>query len=85
MKQNPFVELYKKNNPFALIDVRERKEYVEGHWFGSVNIPLSELWRQLPNMIPWKGFPIYVLAFDDIKFDQIFINQGYTNIHILQC
>lgn len=85
MKQNPFVELYKKNNPFALIDVRERKEYVEGHWFGSVNIPLSELWRQLSNMIPWKGFPIYVLAFDDIKFDQIFKNQGYTNVHILQC
>ena len=84
MKQNPFVELYKKNKPFALIDVRERKDYVEGHWFGSVNIPLSELWRQLQTMIPWKGFPIYILAFDDIKFEQIFESLGYANLHILQ-
>jgi rhodanese-related sulfurtransferase len=41
MSHGLFTSLYEAGKPFALIDCRERRDYVAGHWFGSTNIPLS--------------------------------------------
>ena len=43
--------------PFCLIDCRERRDYVNGHWFGSTNIPLSILPTRLPFLCPDQDFP----------------------------
>ena len=41
MTHGLFATLYGTNAPFALIDSREWRDYVNGHWFGSTNMPLS--------------------------------------------
>ena len=41
MSYGLFAALYDAGTSFALIDSRERRDYVAGHWFGSTNIPLS--------------------------------------------
>ena len=41
MSYGLFATLYEAGESFTLIDSRERRDYVAGHWFGSINIPLS--------------------------------------------
>ena len=61
MSQGLFSALYESGQPFALIDTRERREYVNGHWFGSTNIPLSFLTHKISQLVPELDFPIYLL------------------------
>ena len=56
-----FSTLYEQAIPFCLIDCRERRDYVNGHWFGSTNIPLSILPTRLPFLCPDQDFPIHFL------------------------
>ena len=35
MSRGLFASLYEAGRPFALIDTRERRDHVDGHWFGS--------------------------------------------------
>lgn len=66
MSQNLFASLYETGEPFALIDTRERREYVNGHWFGSTNIPLSVLVPQITRLVPDREFPIHLLDWQDM-------------------
>ena len=61
MTTNIFATLYERAVPFCLIDCRERRDYVNGHWFGSTNIPLSILPTRLPFLCPDQEFPIHFL------------------------
>ncbi len=83
MSQGLFASLYKTGNPFALIDTRERRDHVNGHWFGSTNIPLSVLTPQINRLIPEQDFPIHFLDWQDAPANAA-ANQlsrlGYTNI-----
>lgn len=83
MSQGLFSSLYESGNPFALIDTRERRDHVNGHWFGSTNIPLSTLTPQINRLIPELDFPIHFLDWQNAPANAA-ANQlsdlGYTNI-----
>ena len=57
MSEGLFASLYARREPFALIDTRERRSFVDGQWFGSINIPLSVLTRQITRLVPDRAFP----------------------------
>ncbi len=83
MSQGLFSSLYSSGKPFALIDTRERRVHVNGHWFGSTNIPLSVLAQQIHRLVPQKDFPIHILDWQDATSDAA-ISQlselGYSKI-----
>jgi rhodanese-related sulfurtransferase len=95
MGQNPFASLYAAGDPFAFIDTRERRDYVDGHWFGSTNIPLSVLTARIQHLVPDRDFPVYLLdwqgpassdatsyASDAAK--HCLARLGYSNVTIIQ-
>ena len=65
MSRGLFASLYEAGRPFALIDTRERRDHVDGHWFGSTNIPLSVLTAGITRMVPDRDFPVHLLDWQD--------------------
>jgi len=65
LSQGIFATLYERGEPFALIDTRERRDYVNGQWFGSTHIPLSVLAQKITRMVPDQSFPIHLLDWQD--------------------
>lgn len=83
MSQHLFSSLYSKGIPFALIDTRERRDHVNGHWFGSTNIPLSVLSRHIERYVPELDFPIHLLDWQDVASEaaaNLLLELGYTHI-----
>jgi rhodanese-related sulfurtransferase len=83
MTANIFTTLYEQAIPFCLIDCRERRDYVNGHWFGSTNIPLSILPTRLHFLCPDWNFPIHFLDWGDatsIAAMRYIEKLGYQNI-----
>jgi len=83
MSQGLFVSLYESFEPFALLDTRERRDYVNGHWFGSTNIPLSVLETQIIRTVPDQDFPIHLLNWQDNSNDTAakqLSQLGYNNV-----
>lgn len=83
MSEGLFTSLYAEGEPFALIDTRERRDYVNGHWFGSTNLPLSTLWQKLTRIVPDRDFPIHLLDWQDKVSDTAIVqlqNLGYSNV-----
>ncbi len=83
MSQGLFVSLYEAGRPFALLDTRERRDFVNGQWFGSTNIPLSVLSRRIPRLLPDRSMPIHLLDWQDVasaaaanRLSQL----GYNNV-----
>ena len=85
MSHGLFTSLYEAGKPFALIDCRERRDYVAGHWFGSTNIPLSLFSTRLGYLFQDLDFPIHFLDWQD-KASAEAIHQlkaiGFRNITI---
>ena len=78
-----FEELYNRGAPFCLIDCRERRDYVNGHWFGSTNIPLSTLPTRLPFLCQDRSFPIHYLDWGDTASEvtlKYMCGMGYHNV-----
>jgi len=78
-----FTSLYEAGKPFALIDTRERREYVNGHWFGSTNIPLVMLTPQINQLVPDHDFQIYLLDWQDTPAEAAatqLSSLGFTNV-----
>ena len=69
MSHGLFASLFEAGRPFCLIDVRERRDHVDGHWFGSTNIPLSALTVRINQMVPDRDFPIHLLDWRDPASD----------------
>lgn len=83
MSQGLFSSLYTTDKPFALIDTRERRDHVNGHWFGSTNIPLSVLTPKINRLVPQRDFAIHLLDWNDATSTaavQQLHHSGYTNI-----
>jgi len=62
---------------------RERREHVNGHWFGSTNIPLSVLTTQIKQLVPDQHFPIHLLDWQDTPAKaaaKLLSGLGYTKI-----
>ena len=85
MTHGLFASLYEAGQPFALIDTRERRDHVNGHWFGSTNIPLSNLKTQVNRLVPDTAFPIHLLDWQD-EASRVSAKQltqlGYTNVTV---
>ena len=85
MTHGLFASLYEAGQPFALIDTRERRDHVNGHWFGSTNIPLSNLKTQVNRLVPDTAFPIHLLDWQD-EASRVSTKQltqlGYTNVTV---
>ena len=65
MSYGLFTKLYEDGEPFALIDSRERRDYVSGHWFGSINIPLSLFSTRIGYLFKSTDTLINILDWDD--------------------
>ena len=65
MSHGLFASLFETGRPFCLIDSRERRDHVDGHWFGSTNIPLSILTTRIQILVPDRHFPIHLLDWQD--------------------
>lgn len=65
MSKGLFEALYDTGAPFALIDTRERRDHVDGHWFGTTNMPLSSLSRTITRLVPDRTFPVHLLDWQD--------------------
>ena len=86
MTQGLFESLYEARQPFALIDTRERREHVNGHWFGSTNVPLSVLSSRMTRLLPDRDFPVHLLDWQDAASEaaaDLLSTHGYTSI--LRC
>ena len=57
MTADIFTALYGQGAPFCLIDSRERRDYVQGHWFGSTNIPYPFCQPACPFYVQTGIFP----------------------------
>jgi rhodanese-related sulfurtransferase len=83
VSQGLFSSLYSTGNPFAFIDTRERRDHVNGHWFGSTNIPLSVLSPKIIGFVPEQNFPIHLLDWQDAPSAAAakqLSKLGYTNV-----
>ena len=85
MTHGLFASLYEKGEPFALIDTRERRDHVDGHWFGSTNIPLSDLTRKVTRLVPDVAFPVHLLDWQDAASGvaaKSLSQLGYSNVTV---
>lgn len=83
MSQGLFATLFETGEPFVLVDTRERREHVNGHWFGSSNIPLSMLTPKINRLVPNRDFPIHLLDWQDSPSDaaaSLLSRLGYTRV-----
>ncbi len=87
MSRGLFTSLYQAGEPFALIDTRERREHVNGHWFGSTNIPLSVLTPQIIRLVPAHDFPIFLLDWQNRSSEAAatqLSDLGYRNVTLCE-
>ena len=83
MSRGLFASLYEAGEPFALLDTRERRDFVGGHWFGSTNVPLSLLSAQIGRLVPDLDFPIHLLDWCDVPTraaSVLLARLGYANV-----
>lgn len=83
MSHGLFTSLYEAGKPFALIDCRERRDYVAGHWFGSTNIPLSLFSNRLRFLFKTPDFPVHFLDWQDAASSEAMhqlVAFGFTDI-----
>ncbi len=78
--------LLTSDEPFALIDVRERNEYEQGHIFGATQVARRSLEVRIPLLIPLRDTKI-VLYDDDGQRAGLAAatleRHGYANVHTL--
>lgn len=81
--------IYIVNNYSAvLLDVRSNQEYREGHINGAINIPLSDIKKEIQKKITNKKTYIVVYCTSGIrskKAQKILNSMGYNNVFNLAC
>lgn len=73
--------------PRAVIDVRERGEYILGHIPGSTNIPRGLLEIRLPSLIPVRSIPMAFYCDDAYRSSlaaACAARLGYTDVHVVE-
>ena len=80
------IEEHKQNRKVILLDVRNEKEYNEGHLPGAILIPEYEIQQEALNKLKDKNQKIYVYCRSGSRAKKA-INKlkklGYTNLHYL--
>jgi len=80
------LEMTKTDSNIILLDVRNAKEFSEGHLLGAINIPLSELEAKSSFLLPNKGQTIIVycqMGGRSKKAGNILRKLGYTSVYEL--
>ncbi len=75
-------ELRKRNAIY--IDVREPGEYDGGHIIGAINIPMSRIQFDSPDLLPDKTIPLVINCFSGIrsqKASKFFELLGYEEVY----
>ena len=86
MSRGLFASLFEAGEPIAPIDSRERherREYVNGHWLGSTNIPLSVLTPLINRLVPRRDFPTHLLDRQDTPIEAVarrLSELGFANV-----
>jgi rhodanese-related sulfurtransferase len=84
------MRLFKDGGLFALLDVREQEEFLQGHMLLASPTPYSRLEFIVPLLIPCKTVPVVVMDSgenDDNrarKASRLLAELGYTQVHILE-
>lgn len=69
----------------AFLDVRERKEYVQGFAFGSINCPLSKLKKYIKDLVPDLNTNIIFIGIKHIQpFKKILTSLKYKNTFVIK-
>jgi len=69
----------------AFLDVRERKEYVQGFAFGSINCPLSKLKKDIKDLVPDLNTNIIFIGIKHIQpFKKILTSLKYKNTFVIK-
>lgn len=72
---------------YIIIDVRSRREFREDHLNGSINIPLSDVKRNIEKYVQNKSKKVLVCCqsgFRSAKAIEIMVNLGYTKVYNLK-
>ena len=72
---------------YKLIDVRSRREFMENHLNGAINIPLSEVKQNIEHYVKNKNNKVLVYCQSGIrskKAAEIMENIGYTQVYNLK-
>ena len=82
------VELSNINlNEYIIIDVRSKREFREGHLPGAINVPLSEISKNIENYINNKQNKILVCCEYGVRSQKaiaIIERLGYTKVYNLK-
>ena len=79
---NRGVNEFKKTPGAVLVDVRDPKDFKEGHIPGSINIPESEI-SGVETVIPDKNTPVFVYCLSGAKSwnaVKVMTSIGYTKV-----
>ena len=70
-----------------ILDVREPEEFERGHLPGAVNVPLHQVGRKVPYLMPNRSIPLLVCCGSgarSLPAVQVLSVMGYTNLYNLQ-
>ncbi len=76
-------ELLSKNGKYALLDVREKDEYREGHLDGAISLPRGFLEIKVESMVPDKSTPILAYCAAGVRSllaGKVLKEMGYHNV-----
>lgn len=76
-------ELLSKNGKYALLDVREKDEYREGHLDGAISLPRGFLEIKVESTVPDKSTPILAYCAGGVRSllaGKILKEMGYHNV-----
>lgn len=85
LSPNMAVLLINRENPLVL-DIREEKEFIEGHLPDAKNIPLSVLDKRVEEIAAWKDKPVLVNCKSGTRTESAcstLHRQGFTRLNIL--
>ncbi len=79
--------VYEKIKPeeYLIIDVRSKKEYKEGHLNGAINIPLSDIKKEIKNITTDKKILLYCQSgLRSKRALKLLENLGYKELYNLK-
>lgn len=66
-----------------ILDVRTQGEYTKGHIQKSIHIPLDDVWKNVPSVIPDKTATVYVYCLSgsrSVHAVKQMVHLGYTRV-----
>ena len=78
----------RNSRPFCrILDVREPEEFERGHLPGAINVPLHQMGRKVPYLMPNRKMPLLVCCGSgarSLPAVQVLSVMGYTNLYNLE-